>query len=158
MLWKFSIPRFASVPRIAAAAIAVVAAAVFCSLELTGKPPGRISNPPELHAKDHTLLLPLHAAIASDGKNSFFFNGQPNAPTLRLSPGDQLKITYINDLPAKASESCAITPCLDMTNLHFHGLAVSPDAPQDDVLDMMAAPGKTLRYIVQIPKDHSPGL
>src|SRR5216684_2851188 len=74
----------------------------------------------------------LHAAIASDGKNSFYFNGQPNAPTLRLSVGDQLKITYINDLPAKAKESCAITPCMDMTNLHFHGLAVSPVAPQDD--------------------------
>src|SRR6202030_3516275 len=90
--------------------------------------------------------------------NSFFFNGQPNPPTLRLSPGDQLKITYVNDLPGKPSESCAITPCMDMTNLHFHGLTVSPDAPQDDVLDMMAAPGKTLHYTVQIPKDHCPGL
>src|SRR6266481_1754113 len=158
MLWKLSMPRLASVPRIAAAAIAVVAAAVFCSLELTGKPPGRISNPPELHAKDHTLLLTLHAAIASDGKNSFYFDGQPNAPTLRLSPGDQLKITYINDLPTKAKESCAITPCMDMTNLHFHGLTVSPDAPQDDVLDMMAMPGQSLRYTVQIPRDHPPGL
>ena len=53
--------------------------------------------------------------------------------TLRLcglSPGDQLKITYINDLPAKPEESCAIAPCMDMTNLHFHGLTVSPDAPR----------------------------
>src|SRR6266481_3008714 len=158
MLWKLSMPRLASVPRIAAAAIAVVAAAVFCSLELTGKPPGRISNPPELHAKDHTLLLTLHAAIASDGKNSFYFDGQPNAPTLRLSPGDQLKITYINDLPTTPKESCAITPCMDMTNLHFHGLTVSPHSPQDDVLDMMAMPGQSLSYTVQIPKDHPPGL
>jgi FtsP/CotA-like multicopper oxidase with cupredoxin domain len=47
---------------------------------------------------------------------------------------------------------------MNMTNLHFHGLAVSPDAPQDDVLTMMAMPGKSLRYTVQIPKDHSPGL
>src|SRR6202795_1731504 len=158
MLWKFSIPRFASVPRIAAAAIAVVAAAGFCSLELTGKPPGRILNPPEPHPKNHTLFLTLHAAIASDGKNSFYFDGQPNAPTLRLSPGDQLKIAYINDLPNKAKESCAITPCMDMTNLHFHGLTVSPDAPQDDVLDMMAKPGQSLHYTVQIPKNHPPGL
>jgi FtsP/CotA-like multicopper oxidase with cupredoxin domain len=100
----------------------------------------------------------LHAAITSDGKNSFYFNGQPNAPTLRLSPGDQLKITYINDLPTKAKENCAITPCMDMTNLHFHGLTVSPEAPQDDVLDMMAKPGQSLRYTVQIPRDHPPGL
>jgi len=49
-------------------------------------------------------------------------------------------------------------PCMDMTNLHFHGLTVSPDAPQDDVLGMMAAPGQTLHYTVQIPNDHPPGL
>jgi FtsP/CotA-like multicopper oxidase with cupredoxin domain len=47
---------------------------------------------------------------------------------------------------------------MDMTNLHFHGLAISPHAPQDDVLTMIAMPGKTLNYTVQIPKDHSPGL
>ena len=158
MAWKLSMRRFASVPRIAAAAIATVAAAAFCSLELVGKPPGLLSNPLELHAKHHTLSLTLHAAITSDGRNSFYFNGQPNAPTLRLSPGDQLKITYVNDLPAKATETCAITPCMDMTNLHFHGLTVSPDAPQDDVLGMMAMPGQSLRYTVQIPKDHPSGL
>jgi suppressor of ftsI len=150
--------RLRSGPRIAAAAIAILAAAVFYWLELMGKPPGGISNPPELHAKNHTLSLTLHAGIARDGKNSFYFDGQPNAPTLRLSPGDQLKINYINDLPAKPQESCAITPCTNMTNLHFHGLQVSPDSPQDDVLDMMAMPGQSLRYTVQIPRDHPPGL
>ncbi len=139
-------------------AVAVIATAVVCTLGMTGNPSDLLSNPPEVHARNHTLLLTLHAAIASDGKNSFYFNGQPNAPTLRLSVGDQLKITYINDLPTKAKESCAITPCMDMTNLHFHGLAVSPVAPQDDVLDMMAMPGQSLRYTVQIPKDHPPGL
>jgi FtsP/CotA-like multicopper oxidase with cupredoxin domain len=139
-------------------AIAIVATAVVWSLGVMGEAPKLLSNPLELHAKNRTLSLTLHAAIANDGKNSFYFDGQPNAPTLRLSPGDQLKITYINDLPTKPKESCAITPCMDMTNLHFHGLTVSPDTPQDDVLDMMAMPGQSLRYTVQIPKDHPPGL
>ncbi len=134
MAWKLSISRRASLPRIAAAAIAIAAAAVFCQLELAGNPSSQLPNPPELRAKNHTLSLTLRAGITKDGKNSFYFDGQPNAPTLRLSPGDQLKINYINDLPAKPQESCAITPCMDMTNLHFHGLTVSPDAPQDDVL------------------------
>jgi suppressor of ftsI len=158
MAWKFSMSCPFSFRRIASAAMAIMAAVVFYLLELVGSPSDKLSNPPELRAQNHILSLTLHAALTSDGRNSFFFNGQPNAPTLRLSPGDQLKIAYINDLPAKPSESCAITPCMDMTNLHFHGLTVSPDAPQDDVLDMMAAPGKTLHYTVQIPKDHSPGL
>jgi suppressor of ftsI len=139
-------------------AVAILVIAVFCSLGLAGNPRVRLPNPPELRARNHTLSLTLHAGITPDGKDSFYFNGQPVAPTLRLSPGDQLKIAYINDLPAKPKESCAITPCLDMTNLHFHGLEVSPDAPQDDVLNMMAMPGKSLSYTVQIPKDHPPGL
>jgi FtsP/CotA-like multicopper oxidase with cupredoxin domain len=47
---------------------------------------------------------------------------------------------------------------MNMTNLHFHGLHVSPDAPQDDVIDMMAMPGQTLHYVVNIPLDQPPGL
>ena len=144
--------------RTAIPAIAIIVTGVVGTLGMTEKPSDLLSTPPELHAKHHTLSLTLHAAVASDGKNSFYFNGQPNAPTLRLSPGDQLKISYVNDLPTKAQETCAITPCMDMSNLHFHGLTVSPDAPQDDVLEMMAAPGQTLHYTVQIPRDHPPGL
>ena len=150
--------RIAIALRLVTSAAAVLAAAAFCILELRGGPAGRHSNSQELHAKNHTLSLTLHAAATSDGKNSFYFNGQPNAPTLRVSPGDQLKITYVNDLPAKPPEKCLAGPCMDMTNLHFHGLTVSPDAPQDDVLTMLAMPGKKLRYTVQIPKDHPPGL
>jgi len=150
--------RLTTFARIAVAVIAIAAAAVFCLLELVAKPSGQFPNPPELRAKHHTLSFTLHAGITKDGKNSFYFDGQPNAPTLRLSPGDQLKINYINELPAKPQESCAIPPCMDMTNMHFHGLTVSPDAPQDDVLDMMARPGQTLRYTVQIPQGHPPGL
>src|SRR6266576_2144916 len=158
MVRKLSLSRLASVPRIGAAAVAIAAAAVFCSLELSENPSGQFPNPPQLLAKHHTLSFTLHAGVTKDGKNSFYFDGQPIAPTLRLSPGDQLKINYINDLPARPQETCAITPCMDMTNLHFHGLTVSPDAPQDDVLDMMAMPAQSLRYTVQIPKDHPPGL
>ena len=139
-----------------ASAMLIATGVIFSTLQMADV--SSVTKPPELRARNHTLFLTLHAAITSRGKNSFYFNGQPNAPTLRLSPGDQLKITYINDLPAKTSESCAITPCMDMTNLHFHGLTVSPDAPQDDVLTMMAMPGQVLRYSVQIPKDHPPGL
>jgi FtsP/CotA-like multicopper oxidase with cupredoxin domain len=47
---------------------------------------------------------------------------------------------------------------MQMTNLHFHGLHVSPNAPQDDVLDMIASPGETLHYSVQVPAQQPPGL
>ena len=151
-------PRESHVLRSTIIPLAIAAVVVFSLIDLMGKPSGLLQEPPELRAKNHTLSLTLHAGVSPEGKDSFYFNGQPNAPTLRLSPGDQLKITYINDLPAKPRESCAIVPCMDMTNLHFHGLQVSPDAPQDDVLNMMAMPGQTLRYTVQIPENHAPGL
>jgi hypothetical protein len=105
-------PRIVQVLRIAIPAVAILASVGLYSFELAGKQPGPLSSSTEIRAKNHLLSLTLYAAITSDGKNSFYFDGKPNAPTLRLSPGDQLKITYINDLPAKPKESCAISPCI----------------------------------------------
>jgi suppressor of ftsI len=112
---------------------------------------------PQVQAKNHVVSLTLHA-VNEDGRDAFAFDGASVAPTIRATPGDVLKITYINDLPAKSTENCAVNPCMNMTNLHFHGLTVSPNAPQDDVLGMMAMPGQTLHYSVDIPRDHPPGL
>ena len=65
---------------------------------------------------------------------------------------------YKNELAVHSKEQCVGGPCMNMTNLHFHGLHVSPNAPQDDVLDMMASPGETLHYSVEIPPQQPPGL
>lgn len=100
------------------------------------------------------VALTLQAATNAQGHDAFSFNGQMSAPVIRAWPSDTLKIDYVNELPKIATEPCAIEPCRNMTNLHFHGLEVSPHAPQDDVLEMMAMPGETLHYAVQIP----PGL
>lgn len=116
-----------------------------------------LPEPPQVQAQNHVVSLTLHA-VNENGRDTFSFDGKAVAPVIRASPGDTLKITYINDLPAKSSEHCAVNPCMDMTNLHFHGLSVSPDAPQDDVLTMLAKPGEALHYSVEIPRDHPPGL
>src|SRR5271169_6127365 len=112
---------------------------------------------PQVLASRHVVSLTLHA-VNENGRDAFAFDGASVAPVIRASPGDVLKIRYINDLPPKSSETCAVNPCMNMTNLHFHGLAVSPDSPQDDVLGMMAMPGQVLHYSVKIPRDHPPGL
>src|SRR5207249_9010486 len=116
-----------------------------------------LPEPPQVRAKNHVVSLTLHA-VNENGRDAFAFNGTSVAPVIRASPGDVLKIAYVNDLPAKSSETCAVNPCMDMTNLHFHGLTVSPDAPQDDVLSMLAMPGQVLHYSVEIPRNHPPGL
>ena len=113
---------------------------------------------PQVHARDHVVSLTLHA-VNQDGRDALaLLHGGTVPPVIRASPGDVLKITYINDLPAKSTESCALGPCMNMTNLHFHGLTVSPNAPQDDVIGMLAKPGQRLHYSVKIPRDHPPGL
>ena len=116
-----------------------------------------LPDPPQVRAKNHVVSLTLHA-VNEDGRDAFAFDGGTVAPVIRASPGDVLRITYINDLPAKSRETCAVNPCMNMTNLHFHGLTVSPNAPQDDVLTMLAKPGQILHYSVKIPRDHPPGL
>ncbi len=117
-----------------------------------------LPDPPEVRGRDHVVALTLRAATNAEGRDVFSYNGQMSAPVIRAWPGDILKIDYVNDLPRIATEPCAIEPCRNMTNLHFHGLEVSPHAPQDDVLEMMAMPGEALHYTVRIPPDHPPGL
>jgi len=114
-------------------------------------------EPTQVRAKNHVVSLRLDA-VNENGRDAFAFAGKTVAPVIRASPGDTLRITYVNRLPPKSPETCAINPCMDMTNLHFHGLNVAPDAPQDDVLTMLAKPGQVLHYAVEIPRDHPPGL
>lgn len=123
---------------------------------------GRLNVPApaltEVSSTGHVVSLTLHATVNSEGRDSFAYNGKNSAPVIRVYPGDTLKIDYENDLPVHSAESCAISPCKNMTNLHFHGLEISPLAPQDNVIDMMAMPGETLHYVVKIPAEHPPGL
>jgi FtsP/CotA-like multicopper oxidase with cupredoxin domain len=135
-----------------------VAALCFVAIGVSGDAAHPVPSPPEVRSQNRVASLTLHAALNTDGRDAFVYEGKSIAPTIRISPGDTLKIDYVNDLPAHSKESCAISPCMDMTNLHFHGLAISPQAPQDNVIDMLAKPGETLHYVVEIPANHPPGL
>src|ERR1700736_3037076 len=104
---------------------------------------------------------PVTLAAASDpasGKSEFRYRGNNIPPVIRVRPGSTLKVEYKNELAAQSREDCFGHPCMQMTNLHFHGLHVSPNAPQDDVLDMIASPGEKLHYSVQVPPQQPPGL
>jgi FtsP/CotA-like multicopper oxidase with cupredoxin domain len=92
------------------------------------------------------------------GHNAFSYNGKTIPPLIRVSPGGVIKLHYVNNLPEKSNEECATGPCENMSNLHFHGLHVSPNTPQDDVLTMMSMPGGSLDYSVVIPNYAPPGL
>ena len=113
-----------------------------------------VPDPPEAG----TPVILTAATDPVTGKSEFRYEGSNTPPVMRVWPGSTLKVEYKNDLAAKSRETCLDHPCMNMTNLHFHGLHVSPNAPQDDVLDMMAMPGETLHYSVQVPLQQAPGL
>jgi suppressor of ftsI len=130
-------------------------------LVASGWPLAASLDSPQVRARDGIASLTLTAATnVATGRSEWLFNGRAAQPVIRVSPGDTLTIHYINALSADARrrEPCAVGPCMNMTNLHFHGLSVSPQRPQDDVLDVTAMPGQSVDYTVNIPVDHPPGL
>ncbi|HTU81385.1 MAG TPA: multicopper oxidase domain-containing protein [Candidatus Acidoferrales bacterium] len=116
---------------------------------------GSVQNPAEIRSTNGTLIFNVVAQQnASTGNPELTYNGSTTPPTLRVLPGDTLLVNLTNDLPpppASATYSNA-------TNLHFHGMHVSPNAPADDSIDMLAAPGQVLHYRVPIPANAPPGL
>ena len=137
----------------------IKAAAIVGALLTTGcgGRPRAVPDPPVVRAHDGRAAITLTAAHRADGRAAFAFNGGDVPPTIRIRAGETLEIHYVNALPA-AAPSATHDGRMNMSNLHFHGLSVSPDRPQDDVLHMISMPGQTLDYTLTIPPDHSPGL
>jgi FtsP/CotA-like multicopper oxidase with cupredoxin domain len=87
------------------------------------------------------------------------YDGTVPGPTLRVQPGDVLRITLINDLPSNREE-LPVNPDLphrfNTTNFHFHGGHVSPSGISDNVLRSME-PGQSQEIEIHIPDDHTRG-
>jgi FtsP/CotA-like multicopper oxidase with cupredoxin domain len=113
-----------------------------------------VTNPPQAGAT--LTLTAVYDQLAEH--NAFSYAGKTEPPLIRVSPGGTIQVRYVNNLPVHSDEKCALGPCENMSNLHFHGLHVSPQSPQDDVLTMMAMPGQVLNYRVDVPFDAPPGL
>lgn len=94
------------------------------------------------------------------------YNGELVGPTLVVKPGDTLKIRLNNLLPPEdhanhcgTDENCDhhTTPHgFNNTNLHTHGLHVSPSGKSDNVF-VKLEPGDSFDYEIHIPEDHSAG-
>ena len=87
------------------------------------------------------------------------YEGTVPGPTLRLKPGDVLRIKLINDMPPNRDPSPddhSLPHHFNTTNLHTHGLHVSPSGISDNVMRAME-PGQSYDIEVAIPSDHIPG-
>lgn len=142
----------------ALASIAALAVAIAQTQPVPKLASAPLAGIPEVQPVNHVASFTLIANKSPDGNAGMEYDGARVPPTIRVWPGDRIRIKYVNHLPVHSTEQCALGICKDMTNLHFHGMQVSPKAPQDDILTMLAAPGQTLQYDVAVPSIHSPGL
>lgn len=93
---------------------------------------------------DVTLrAAPAMVAFAGSTRWALTYNDSTPGPTLRVRPGDELVVTLDNGLDAP-------------TNLHTHGLHVSPSGDSDNVF-VMVDPGERRTYRYRIPADHPSG-
>jgi FtsP/CotA-like multicopper oxidase with cupredoxin domain len=132
-------------------AVAFIIASFTLAAAAQGSP---LAHMPEVRSQNGVAQLTLTAVQnPKNGLPAFSFNGALVPPTIRVNPGDRIELLYVNALPTPVHQSFT-----NMTNLHFHGLKTSPNAPGDDTITIMLMPGQTYHYVVAIPKDESPGL
>jgi FtsP/CotA-like multicopper oxidase with cupredoxin domain len=110
----------------------------------TGQPLGQ----PEVIASHEGVLdVRLAAApgvlLAGRDTSAWGFNGTSPGPTLLLQPGDLLQVRLVNHVDQP-------------TNLHTHGLHVSPQGNGDNPF-VTVDPGGSFDYAIRIPPDHPAG-
>jgi FtsP/CotA-like multicopper oxidase with cupredoxin domain len=106
-------------------------------------------EPAVLRSKDGVLDVTLRLSggtipYGNGTRWALLVNGTTPGPTLRVRPGDRLRIRLEN-----ATERA--------TNLHTHGLHVSPSGNADNPFLEIAA-GQSFQYEIDIPADHPGGL
>jgi FtsP/CotA-like multicopper oxidase with cupredoxin domain len=111
--------------------------------------PETFRDPAVVASRNGALELTLSAArapveVAGRRVTAQAYNGSYVPPTLRVRPGDVVRLRLVNALE-------------DATNLHTHGLAVSPRGNSDNVF-LHVAPGAAQDYEIHIPAAHAPGL
>ncbi|KGJ72002.1 copper oxidase [Cryobacterium roopkundense] len=105
--------------------------------------------PTELRSSNGVLTVALESSpqrIRLGGRDvhALTYNGGLPGPTLRVRGGDILNVSLRNGLT-------------DATNLHVHGLHVSPEDNSDNMFVMINA-GDSFDYSYAIPADHPPGV
>lgn len=161
----------------------VLSRAALVATALFDAPPQEWWEPPVVASEDHALSTRLvvdyadHEVIDHTGARVKLhlrsYNGQILGPTLRARAGDTLYVQLNNRLPqephlakdgqtAEAAHHAAMSACpnvphdFNTTNLHTHGLHISPTRPSDDVF-LDVGPKQSFDYVFKILPAGNPG-
>jgi FtsP/CotA-like multicopper oxidase with cupredoxin domain len=110
--------------------------------------PADLAEPEVLRSQGGVLALDLLAAVsaiqvAGRAATALTYNGTLPGPTWHVRPGDRLRVRLTNQLS-------------QTTNLHTHGLAVSPTGSSDNPF-VAVEPGQVFDYDIHLPVDHPTG-
>jgi len=109
---------------------------------------GAFVSPTEIVSTNGVMSVDLTAAetmLPWEGGQRFAltYNGGVHGPTLRARPGDTIAVSFTNNLS-------------EPTNIHTHGLHVSPNGASDNAFRTID-PGDTQNYLFEIPATHPSG-
>ncbi|MFG2949638.1 multicopper oxidase family protein [Streptomyces adustus] len=115
---------------------------------LTARATEDLRNPPQVVSHDgllKTRIVVERRKVRLAGRDlwALTYNGMYMPPTLRLRPGDRMEVSFENRLGQQ-------------TNLHVHGMHVSPAGDSDNIF-LTVEPGKTFTYRYDFPKSLEPG-
>jgi FtsP/CotA-like multicopper oxidase with cupredoxin domain len=135
-----------------------------------------VAAPKDLRSTSGVLEVRLtyRSSVDPSGQTRYCYLDEHGnqAPTLRVHPGDEVRLELKNEATTSASskamaahgaakpEDCTSgSMTATSTNLHFHGLMIPPTCHQDDVLTTTVDAGDPpFEYKFQIPSSQPPGL
>jgi len=116
-----------------------------------------VVNPLDISSQNGILDVNLAFETGTDDTGAvsycFVYQNTNEAPTLRLNPGEQVRLTLLNQAvgggaaPAghhhapEAADPCMGTMTPLSTNVHFHGLNVFSTCHADEVIHTLVNPG-----------------
>jgi L-ascorbate oxidase len=131
-----------------------------CSFGLN---PGGNSTSITLNVQKGSYRIYNPSTNAYDMVSMRSYNGCPTGPTISIKPGATLRLTLNNKLKTNdPPDTCPPNPdhsvphCFNHTNIHTHGLHISPSDPADNVLREVL-PGDRWNYTYKIPSTHPAG-
>jgi len=169
----------------------------FSFLQLAAQCPQRpplasvVQDPLALASTNGTLTaeLTMRRTVDTGGYTHYCYNyatanGDIEAPTFRLNPGDTLQLGVKNRIVSDGKETskeralmqmmlkhhmpetpvadiCGDTGAMtiDSTNVHYHGMNVPPTCHSDEVVKTLIQPGTDgFRYQIHVPANEPPGL
>ncbi|HSF58469.1 MAG TPA: multicopper oxidase family protein [Candidatus Binatia bacterium] len=133
--------------------VVLVAAFVTLLVKVEGSaPPIPFSNPPIIESAGGILratltVAPAEVIVAGKIVKTTVYNGLYMPPVLKVQPGETIRLRLINGRKSPAP-----------TNVHYHGLGVSPKGHGDNVFIEVDPGDPPFNYNIPIPDDHPQGL